>query len=519
MPKSYLQVSEYYPTCINGSLTVYIAGTTELATVFNPISGAEISNPIPIGSDGYVQAYNVLNGVYYDVFAKDANGAVRFERQNIYPFVELQLGETDSTTYRGDRGKIAYDHSQTTGNPHGATASDVGAASALHGDQHGYGESDAVSIDTRQISNMSAFMRSVNDDASAADARKTLEAAPSTATLTDSALSTTLPTAGTATELGTLLQQIRNNLKGIIGVFVRKDASAILNGGTVGYWGKVFEITGMGPTYDRGEFTIAWKMYNGTYYQGELQINVDGGNSGPLISMNQIGPISSVMFTAVRNGTTWEIWAKQMYLSYNIMHLQVLFSALSTITGFIATTTTASVSGTAATVFRYLTQAKLEFIDSVQTKLNGKVGKTGDEMIDGSKTFNSIPIVPNLDPESVGGAAANVDFVANKVYPTWEGAFITETGSITLEHGCMRVVNVNNSTQSLTNTPAFGTVSWLYYKPVGCSSGTLTLSFSDPIGVPRTYQKTATSGANHLPHWIKCTRCLQGWAIEWETEA
>ena len=33
----------------------------------------------------------------------------------------LALGETESTAYRGDRGKIAYDHSQTTGNPHGTT--------------------------------------------------------------------------------------------------------------------------------------------------------------------------------------------------------------------------------------------------------------------------------------------------------------------------------------------------------------------------------------------------------------
>lgn len=36
------------------------------------------------------------------------------------------LGETSSTAYRGDRGKVAYDHSQTTGNPHGTTAADVG---------------------------------------------------------------------------------------------------------------------------------------------------------------------------------------------------------------------------------------------------------------------------------------------------------------------------------------------------------------------------------------------------------
>lgn len=38
----------------------------------------------------------------------------------------LALGETSSTAYRGDRGKIAYDHSQATGNPHGTTKSDIG---------------------------------------------------------------------------------------------------------------------------------------------------------------------------------------------------------------------------------------------------------------------------------------------------------------------------------------------------------------------------------------------------------
>lgn len=37
----------------------------------------------------------------------------------------LALGETSSTAYRGDRGKTAYDHSQTTGNPHGTTATAI----------------------------------------------------------------------------------------------------------------------------------------------------------------------------------------------------------------------------------------------------------------------------------------------------------------------------------------------------------------------------------------------------------
>ena len=38
----------------------------------------------------------------------------------------LALGETSLTAYRGDRGKTAYDHSQTTGNPHDTSLSDLG---------------------------------------------------------------------------------------------------------------------------------------------------------------------------------------------------------------------------------------------------------------------------------------------------------------------------------------------------------------------------------------------------------
>lgn len=43
----------------------------------------------------------------------------------------LTLGETSVSAYRGDRGKIAYDHSQATGNPHATTPSDIGAAPIL----------------------------------------------------------------------------------------------------------------------------------------------------------------------------------------------------------------------------------------------------------------------------------------------------------------------------------------------------------------------------------------------------
>jgi len=38
----------------------------------------------------------------------------------------IALGETLNTAYRGDRGKKAYDHSQTSGNPHSTTKADIG---------------------------------------------------------------------------------------------------------------------------------------------------------------------------------------------------------------------------------------------------------------------------------------------------------------------------------------------------------------------------------------------------------
>jgi hypothetical protein len=47
----------------------------------------------------------------------------------------LALGETSASAYRGDRGKIAYDHSQlTSSNPHNVTKSDVGLSNVANSD-------------------------------------------------------------------------------------------------------------------------------------------------------------------------------------------------------------------------------------------------------------------------------------------------------------------------------------------------------------------------------------------------
>lgn len=60
--------------------------------------------------------------------AKDTNLTYRWSGSG---YVEispsLALGETSSTAYPGDKGKVAYDHSQIkTGNPHGTTLNDFG---------------------------------------------------------------------------------------------------------------------------------------------------------------------------------------------------------------------------------------------------------------------------------------------------------------------------------------------------------------------------------------------------------
>ncbi|ENX03637.1 hypothetical protein F900_00731 [Acinetobacter modestus] len=44
----------------------------------------------------------------------------------------VALGDTSETAYRGDRGKTAYDHSQSQGNPHNSTTSDITEGTRLY---------------------------------------------------------------------------------------------------------------------------------------------------------------------------------------------------------------------------------------------------------------------------------------------------------------------------------------------------------------------------------------------------
>ena len=65
--------------------------------------------------------------------AEDVNKTFRWGGSS---YVEIggggvALGETSSTAYRGDNGKIAYEHSLSQGNPHNTTTSDINEGSKL----------------------------------------------------------------------------------------------------------------------------------------------------------------------------------------------------------------------------------------------------------------------------------------------------------------------------------------------------------------------------------------------------
>lgn len=66
-----------------------------------------------------------LDGLIY--VAKDTNRTYRWSGTSYIQMDSgLALGETSATAFPGDKGKISYDHSQATGNPHNTTKSDVG---------------------------------------------------------------------------------------------------------------------------------------------------------------------------------------------------------------------------------------------------------------------------------------------------------------------------------------------------------------------------------------------------------
>lgn len=112
--------------------------------------------------------------------AEDTNRQYRWSgSQYVEISPSLALGETSSTAYRGDRGAIAYTHSQTTGNPHNTTAAEVGAVPTSR-TVNGHALSDNISLTADDVG-----ARSTNWTPTAAD----VGAVPTSRTVNGKALS------------------------------------------------------------------------------------------------------------------------------------------------------------------------------------------------------------------------------------------------------------------------------------------------------------------------------------------
>lgn len=103
----------------------------------NPVNICIVNKPNPAKNCTVTesQLYRLINMPSYWVYEAGTTNIITGKNfEKYFPSSSgggtgggLTLGETDTTAYRGDRGKIAYNHSQlTTGNPHGVTKVDIG---------------------------------------------------------------------------------------------------------------------------------------------------------------------------------------------------------------------------------------------------------------------------------------------------------------------------------------------------------------------------------------------------------
>jgi len=104
----------------SGNVTVPISSSTNLTYTPSSTQGTVNSDT---GTDAVIPLANGTNaGLSSDNFTTAEKTKLSgIEAQA----TRLLLGETSTTAYRGDRGKTAYDHSQTTGNPHNTQISDI----------------------------------------------------------------------------------------------------------------------------------------------------------------------------------------------------------------------------------------------------------------------------------------------------------------------------------------------------------------------------------------------------------
>jgi hypothetical protein len=136
------KVAKAYADNINTAIQGQIGSTTHTDANSNVIKGiAQLSSsgklvdeevPTDFSKTYWVDAYADLpaGGSGTDRLYIAGKGLYRYTGTSYVPLAP-ELGELSTNAYYGDKGKIAYDHSQTTsGNPHKVTFSDVYTASS-----------------------------------------------------------------------------------------------------------------------------------------------------------------------------------------------------------------------------------------------------------------------------------------------------------------------------------------------------------------------------------------------------
>jgi len=126
---SYFQIALGY-TPLNSSLKGAVNGLAELGAdgfVLNTQLPAYVDKIINVSTYSSLPATGVTAAIY---ITDDTNVTYRWSGSSYVEISSsLALGETNATAYRGDRGAIAYSHSQlTSGNPHNVTKANVGLA-------------------------------------------------------------------------------------------------------------------------------------------------------------------------------------------------------------------------------------------------------------------------------------------------------------------------------------------------------------------------------------------------------
>ena len=105
--------SQYLPSYVDDIIDGFLVSSTQFSVGGSIVSPESGKLYVDITNEFAPVIYRWSGSVY--VNAGSGNGS-------------LALGETDTTAYRGDRGKVAYEHSLKSGNPHGLSRQDIDAA-------------------------------------------------------------------------------------------------------------------------------------------------------------------------------------------------------------------------------------------------------------------------------------------------------------------------------------------------------------------------------------------------------